>query len=70
MAFLDPPRTLAASALALLALGSAPAFAQDAPLSLLGGGSSFAAPVHMAWIEAYRAVAPTVDITYESIGSG
>lgn len=70
MAYLSIARNLAACAAALAALGSGAASAQDASVSLQGGGSSFAAPAHKAWIEAYRTVAPTVDITYDSIGSG
>ena len=36
----------------------------------LGGGSTFAAPLYRAWIEAYGTVAPTVAISYDVIGSG
>ena len=39
-------------------------------MPVLGGGSTFAAPLYRAWIEAYGSVAPTVDIGYDVIGSG
>jgi phosphate transport system substrate-binding protein len=67
MAYLGSSLTHAAFA---ALLGTAAASAQDAPLSLHGGGSTFAAPAHRAWIEDYRAAAPTVEISYASIGSG
>lgn len=67
MAYLGSSMTLAALA---AVFGTAAASAQDAPLSLLGGGSTFAAPAHRAWIEDYRAIVPTVEISYASIGSG
>lgn len=70
MAPLGSSLTLTARAAALVALGSVAASAQEAPLALVGGGSSFAAPAYQAWIEDYRAVAPALDITYASIGSG
>lgn len=70
MANLSSARMLAAGAATLALLTTAAARAQDHRMSLLGGGSSFAAPAYTAWIEDYRAVAPTVDVTYESIGSG
>ena len=44
--------------------------AQDQQVSVSGGGSTFAAPAYKAWIEAYRAVAPTVAIEYDVLGSG
>ena len=37
---------------------------------MLAGGSTFAAPLYKAWIEAYGSAAPTVDISYDVIGSG
>lgn len=46
------------------------ALAQDQRVSVSGGGSTFAAPAYKAWIEAYGAVAPTVAIGYDVIGSG
>ncbi len=56
-----------------LALGAAlatPGFAQGERVTLSGGGSTFAAPLYKAWIEAYRAMAPSVDVSYAEIGSG
>lgn len=59
-----------ASGLLIAATLSAPGFAQDGAVTVKGGGSTFAAPLYEAWIDAYQAVAPTVDITYDVIGSG
>lgn len=70
MATLGTSLIFTARAAALMAICSAAAAAQEAPLALRGGGSTFAAPVHRAWIEDYRAIAPGVDMTYASIGSG
>lgn len=62
-------RPLAASAL-LTVIAVSPGHGQDHPVSVHGGGSTFAAPLYEAWIDAYRAVAPGVNISYEVIGSG
>ena len=60
---------LAVSTVAAAALAAA-AGAQDQSVLVRGGGSTFAAPLYKAWIEAYGSAAPTVDISYDVIGSG
>lgn len=61
---------LTVPSLALVAaLVAAPVAAQNTVL-VRGGGSTFAAPLYAAWIDAYRTIAPTVDISYDVIGSG
>lgn len=61
---------LLASSLTVAACIAAPALGQDRDVLVRGGGSTFAAPLYEAWIDAYRSVAPAVDISYEVIGSG
>jgi hypothetical protein len=56
-----------ASSIALAACIAAPVLAQDRDVLAKGGGSTFAAPLDKAWIDASRSIAPAVDI---SIGSG
>lgn len=60
---------LAAGTAAAAALAAA-AGAQDRSVIVLGGGSTFAAPLYEAWVAAYGSTAPTVDIGYDVIGSG
>ena len=60
---------LAVSTVATAALAAA-AGAQDQSVLVRAGGSTFAAPLYKAWIEAYGSAAPTVDISYDVIGSG
>lgn len=62
-------RTLV-GAVVLALLPAAGASAQSRDLLLLGGGSTFAAPLFEAWIEEHRAIAPELDISYDVIGSG
>src|SRR5262249_45659382 len=38
--------------------------------ALAGAGSTFVEPLLREWIKRYQQVAPGVDITYESVGSG
>ena len=38
--------------------------------SLVGAGSSFAAPIYTKWFDAYSKVQPNVTMNYQSIGSG
>lgn len=38
--------------------------------SLLGSGSTFAAPIYAAWFEQFRRTSPNVKIEYQAIGSG
>ena len=59
---------LLAGAAATLAAGRS--WAQSRNVLLLGGGSTFAAPLFEAWIEEYRATNPGVDVAYDVIGSG
>lgn len=61
---------LLASSLTVAACVSAPVLGQDRDVLVKGGGSTFAAPLYEAWIDAYRRIAPAVDISYEVIGSG
>lgn len=37
---------------------------------LTGSGASFPDPIYQTWIKAYKAVAPNVEINYQSVGSG
>ncbi|MFL5803209.1 MAG: phosphate ABC transporter substrate-binding protein PstS [Roseiflexaceae bacterium] len=37
---------------------------------LTGSGASFPDPIYQAWIKNYKTVAPTVEINYQSVGSG
>jgi phosphate transport system substrate-binding protein len=67
--------TLAAFVAALwFGLYAAPAVAQDSKASdaiaLHGAGSTFASLLYKKWIAAYRAVAPSVSVTYDPVGSG
>ena len=39
-------------------------------LALRGAGSTFASLLYKKWIEAYRAAAPAVSISYDPVGSG
>jgi phosphate transport system substrate-binding protein len=61
---------LLASSIAVAACIAAPVLAKDRDVPVKGGGSTFAAPLYKAWIDAYRSIAPAVDISYEVIGSG
>lgn len=42
----------------------------SAQLSITGAGSTFDFPIFSKWFDAYRTVQPTVQINYQSIGSG
>ena len=44
--------------------------AWPAETALKGAGSTFASLLYKKWIEAYRGAAPSVSITYDSVGSG
>lgn len=44
--------------------------AQAAPTLINGAGSTFAAPLYSKWIVEYRSKDPSVEINYQSIGSG
>ena len=37
---------------------------------LKGSGSTFAAPIYSAWLDAYKKVRPDIQLGYEAIGSG
>ncbi len=53
------------------ALWSGAALAQDGQAQLvLGGGSTFAAPLFERWIERYEAEHADIDVEYDAIGSG
>lgn len=54
----------------IAALAAVPAIGQEAGVAVKAGGSTFAAPLYAAWIEAYRGVEPSAVISYEVIGSG
>src|ERR1700730_1363708 len=48
------------------------AFAQerDAPISLLGVGASFPAPLYERWFSEYNKQHPEVQVNYQALGSG
>jgi phosphate transport system substrate-binding protein len=65
--------TLAAAALVALsglAGATSAAAAEQNMLWLRGAGATFPAPLYQAWIDAYHAQHPDVDITYDAVGSG
>jgi phosphate transport system substrate-binding protein len=43
---------------------------RDVTAKLTGSGASFPDPIYQTWIKNYKAVAPTVEINYQSVGSG
>lgn len=53
------------AALAMISLG-----AVAAPTLINGAGSTFAAPLYSKWIAEYRSIDKSVEINYQSIGSG
>lgn len=63
--------TIAAGAVvsAAVVVGVIEARAQSSGMLVLGGGSSFAAPIFGAWIDAFGEQQPALDIEYDSIGS-
>lgn len=46
------------------------ACSNDGVVTLNGAGATFPYPLYSKWIDEYRAVAPSVHINYQSIGSG
>ncbi len=60
-------RTMLALA-ACLAAGSLPATAQT--IQLNGAGSTFGTPIYTKWFSEYNKIHPTIQINYQSIGSG
>jgi phosphate transport system substrate-binding protein len=54
-------------AFAVAALVAAPAWCL---VTVNGSGSTFAAPMYSAWLEAYKKIHPDVQISYQAIGSG
>jgi phosphate transport system substrate-binding protein len=65
---------LVAAAVALVGCVATGAWSQRATapdaVSLLGAGSTFAAPLYRKWIEEYAALHPNVSIAYDAVGSG
>src|SRR5713226_5233575 len=61
-------RTLA-GVMVSLALAAAVVWAQD-PLLLNGAGATFPYPIYSKWFDEYHKLHPTVQINYQSIGSG
>ena len=51
------------------ALLAAPAFAADVS-SINGAGATFPYPVYSKWFDEYHKVKPSLQINYQSIGSG
>jgi len=43
---------------------------RDVTAKLTGSGASFPDPIYQTWIKSYKAVAPNVEINYQSVGSG
>jgi phosphate transport system substrate-binding protein len=43
---------------------------RDVTAKLTGSGASFPDPIYQTWIKNYKAVAPNVEINYQSVGSG
>ncbi len=56
--------------LALMLLAMNLGVTQAASLQLDGAGASFPYPIYSKWFDAYRQVDPSVQINYQSIGSG
>ena len=65
-------RHLALGVLAVAALtaGLATVRAEADRTLVLGGGSTFAAPLFQAWIDTFEAQNPAIDVEYDVIGSG
>src|SRR5947199_3077318 len=58
----------AAVALALAAAAAVPAAAQN--LQINGAGATFPYPIYSKWFSEYNKLHPTIQINYQSIGSG
>jgi phosphate transport system substrate-binding protein len=43
---------------------------RDVTAKLTGSGASFPDPIYQKWIKDYKAVAPAVELNYQSVGSG
>ena len=43
---------------------------RDVTAKLTGSGASFPDPIYQSWVKNYKTVAPTVEINYQSVGSG
>jgi len=71
-----PTAALAAAAPTAMAAPTAAAAAtgtfkpRDVTAKLTGSGASFPDPIYQTWIKNYKAVAPNVEINYQSVGSG
>ena len=65
-------RALVAGGVAALALTGliASATAQPDSVRLRGGGSTFAAPLFEAWIDAFERKHPAIEVGYDVVGSG
>jgi len=65
-------RALVAGGLAAVALTGlvATATAQPDTVRVRGGGSTFAAPLFAAWIDAFGRERPAIDVRYDVVGSG
>ena len=53
----------------LLGLGSA-AQAQGDPMLVNGAGATFPFPIYSKWFDEYHKLHPSIQINYQSIGSG
>lgn len=43
---------------------------RNGPARLTGSGASFPDPIYQKWVQEYKAIAPNVEINYQSVGSG
>src|SRR5437763_15383251 len=54
----------------LIGLGLASFFLAEATLSITGAGATFPYPMYSKWFDEYHKKNPSVEINYQSIGSG
>jgi phosphate transport system substrate-binding protein len=64
----EAPTAMAAPTAAAAATGTFKP--RDVTAKLTGSGASFPDPIYQTWIKNYKAVAPNVEINYQSVGSG
>src|SRR6202035_5908145 len=63
-------KRIAGSFLAALALALTVVVLAHAALSINGAGASFPYPMYSKWFDEYRKKNPSIEINYQSIGSG
>ncbi|PYT75251.1 MAG: phosphate ABC transporter substrate-binding protein PstS, partial [Acidobacteria bacterium] len=54
----------------LIGLGLASFFLAEATLSITGAGATFPYPMYSKWFDEYHKKNPSLEINYQSIGSG